>query len=188
VFGIDGKPFLLKGGSMFVPSIFVGCAQEDFHYTINSHNNSNVGGLRLSWLNKDYGRLNLIYSCGAVKTNNSDCTLRSHILFLISHYGHSLLLENNLSIIPAAQFDYSAVSVKDAKIKNIRVDYESLHSLRASAGINLQLKVNSLTFSIGTKLSTKFSAEKFGKFKDVDIDSPEADVLPPLYIVPVSSQ
>jgi hypothetical protein len=172
VFGVDGKPFLLKGGSMFVSSVFAGCAQEDFRYTIGSHNNSSIGGLKLLWLNKDYGRFSLICSCGGVKTSNSDCKIRSHVVFLSSHYGHSLPLRDDLSIIPVAQFDYSAVSFKDAKTKNVQVKHEALHSLKASAGINLQLNVSGLTFSVGSRLSTKFSAENFGKFKDLDIDSP----------------
>jgi hypothetical protein len=166
VFGVDGKSFLLDGGSMFVPAIFIGCSRENFYHTKNSHSNSSLGGLKLSWLNRDYGKLSMVCSYGAVRTGNKDCKLHSHTIFLSTRYGNNLPLRDDLSIVPVVQFDYSKVFFNGIKTKNFQVESENTQSLRLSTGMDLQLNLNNFLISVGARLNRKFGMESIGKFEN----------------------
>jgi hypothetical protein len=173
IFGVDGEQLMLNGGNSFVPTIFGGCLRENFRYSINSHSNSSIGGVKLSWFNEDCGNLSMILSCGAVRTGNSDCVLRSSAFSVSSRYINSLPLKENISVVPMVQFDYSHITSKDAKTKNILVNQGNFYSLRASAGLNLQLESGDFRASVGAKFHKRFGENVSKTFEGVNVHSLE---------------
>ncbi|MDR2682195.1 MAG: autotransporter domain-containing protein, partial [Holosporaceae bacterium] len=135
--------------------------------------NTTISGLKFSWLNEDYGNVSVICSYGGVKSCSKNSTLRNHVLSLSSRYDNSFRLNKYFSVVPLVQLDYTNTIVKNAQIEQLLVNYENCHSLRASAGLNLQYKMGNFKASIGTKFSKRFGEEISGTSRGLTIKSSE---------------
>ncbi|MDR2794755.1 MAG: autotransporter outer membrane beta-barrel domain-containing protein, partial [Holosporaceae bacterium] len=156
VFGVDAKPLPLENGRLFVPTLFLSCVREDSYHTRCNHSNSSIGGLKLSWLDEDYGNTSLICSYGTVRTGLKDCTIRSHVFSLSSRYTNSLPLGKNISLVPLAQLDYSHMITEDTLTERLLMRHNNLQSLQTSVGMDLQFNDGYFSASVGTKFNKTF--------------------------------
>jgi hypothetical protein len=172
VFGVDAKPIILNGCCRFVASAFAGCLRENNRYSINSNNCCTIGGMKWSWISKNYGSANLICSYAAVRNGNPDCVIRSHVISLSSRYINNLPLAKKVSLVPMTQLDFSHIISGNAKVKNIHITQENNSSLRASIGTNLQFQNDKFKASFGAKFNKKFGKEGNKSFNNINIYSP----------------
>jgi hypothetical protein len=173
LFGADFTPFSVEKGTI-VASAFAGCSRKNFQYdNVYGDCFGSIGGLKLSWLNKDYGNVNMVCSYSTSRTGPKDCLIRAHQFSIGARYSNALPLGDNVFIVPLTQLEYLHTLLQDTQMEHVRVNHQNYHNMRAAAGLSLQFASNDFKVSVGTKFIKKFGRGMTGKYKDTDIQSPQ---------------